>query len=77
MKLASLNHLAGYSTKAYPAAVEQPDSTQYTPEEMARGYQVLREPAWNKGEFSIIHPWYATLLIFPRHFLHARAACNQ
>jgi malate dehydrogenase (oxaloacetate-decarboxylating)(NADP+) len=52
MKLASLNHLAGYSTKAYPAAVEQSASTQYTPEEMARGYQVLREPAWNKGENS-------------------------
>lgn len=50
MKLASINHLAGYSTKSYPAPVAQLEPTEYTPEEMSRGYQVLREPAWNKGE---------------------------
>ncbi|KFY83678.1 hypothetical protein V500_10008 [Pseudogymnoascus sp. VKM F-4518 (FW-2643)] len=49
MKLASLDHLAGYSTKAYPAPVTQPATTEYIPKDMAKGYQVLREPAWNKS----------------------------
>ena len=52
MKLASLNHLAGYATSSYPDAVPQDSTTKYTPEEMARGYEVLREPFFNKGSFS-------------------------
>lgn len=51
MKLASLNHLAGYATTSYPDAVPQSSTTKYTPEEMARGYEVLREPFFNKGAF--------------------------
>ena len=51
MKLASLNHLAGYTTKSYPDAVPQSSTTTYTPEEMARGYEVLREPFFNKGAY--------------------------
>lgn len=50
MKLASLDHLAGYSTKAYPGPVSQPESTEYAEETMAKGYDVLREPAWNKSK---------------------------
>lgn len=49
MKLASLDHLAGYSTKAYPGPVAQTQTTEYTPEYMAKGYEVLREPSWNKS----------------------------
>lgn len=60
MKLASLNHLAGYATTSYPDAVPQSSTTQYTPEEMARGYEVLREPFFNKGtthiSFTSIYP---------------------
>lgn len=70
MKLASLNHHAGYSTKSYPAAITQPASTEYTPEYMAKGYQVLREPAWNKGESGINSMTFNTQLTLDRHFIY-------
>lgn len=49
MKLANLNHLAGYSTQSYPQEVNQKASTDYISEEMATGYQVLSQPSWNRG----------------------------
>ncbi|KAI9640107.1 hypothetical protein NHQ30_011509 [Ciborinia camelliae] len=48
MKQSSLDHLKGYNQKSY-AIVEQPQDTEYISQDSAKGYQVLREPAWNKG----------------------------
>jgi len=49
MKQSSLDVLRGYSQDHY-GAVEQYRTTDYIPKNQAGGYQVLREPAWNKGE---------------------------
>ncbi|ATZ51815.1 hypothetical protein BCIN_07g03830 [Botrytis cinerea B05.10] len=51
MKQSSLDHLKGYSQTNYPT-VTQSNDTEYISQESAQGYQVLREPAWNKGTFS-------------------------
>lgn len=51
MKQSSLDHLKGYSQNQY-GTVEQSEDTEYVNEDSAKGYQVLREPAWNKGEIS-------------------------
>jgi len=48
MKQSSLDVLRGYSQDHY-GTVEQYRTTDYVPKNMAGGYQVLREPAWNKG----------------------------
>jgi malate dehydrogenase (oxaloacetate-decarboxylating)(NADP+) len=40
--------MRGYAQKAY-AVVQQPHETETIPRPRARGYQLLREPAWNKG----------------------------
>jgi hypothetical protein len=48
MKLAQLDNLRGYSQNHY-AVVQQTEDTEYVPRASARGYQVLREPSWNKG----------------------------
>ncbi|KAF7944604.1 uncharacterized protein EAE97_005237 [Botrytis byssoidea] len=48
MKQSSLDHLKGYSQTNYPT-VTQSNETEYISEDSAKGYQVLREPAWNKG----------------------------
>jgi malate dehydrogenase (oxaloacetate-decarboxylating)(NADP+) len=48
MVAASLDQLRGYSQENY-AVVQQQSQTDYVPEEEAAGYQVLREPLWNKG----------------------------
>jgi hypothetical protein len=48
MKLAQLDSLRGYSQNHY-AVVQQTEDTEYVPRTSARGYQVLREPSWNKG----------------------------
>jgi hypothetical protein len=52
-KAASLDTMRGYSQNAY-AVVEQTHETESIPRPRARGYQLLREPAWNKGLGSII-----------------------
>lgn len=51
MKLASLDTLRGYSQDHY-GMVEQGPPAEYVNKEEAKGYQVLREPAWNLGWFS-------------------------
>ncbi|TGO86113.1 hypothetical protein BPOR_0333g00010 [Botrytis porri] len=48
MKQSSLDHLKGYSQTNYPT-VTQSNDTEYISQDAAKGYQVLREPAWNKG----------------------------
>lgn len=79
MKLASLNHLAGYSTKSYPDAVPQQSTTTYTPEEMARGYEVLREPFFNKGTYlqPLTKFTASTILIHSRNLLRPRRPHHQ
>lgn len=48
MKIAALDGLKGYAQDKYPV-VKQYRTTDYVPKSAAGGYQVLREPAWNKG----------------------------
>ncbi|KAI6359704.1 hypothetical protein MCOR25_006970 [Pyricularia grisea] len=48
IKMANLDTLRGYSNTT-PAPVQQAIKTEYTPMSQAAGYQVLREPMWNKG----------------------------
>ncbi|KAL3417467.1 NADP-dependent malic enzyme [Phlyctema vagabunda] len=48
MQAIALDGLRGYATNNY-GVVNQPMATEYTPQSKAAGYQVLREPAWNKG----------------------------
>lgn len=49
MKLSSLDALRGYSQEHY-GTVKQYRDTDYITKNNAGGYQVLREPAWNKGK---------------------------
>lgn len=51
MRQTALDGLRGYATNTY-GVVNQYRKTEYIPERMAGGYQILREPAWNKGEFA-------------------------
>jgi hypothetical protein len=48
MKMASLDGLRGYAQDHY-GEVKQYRTTDYVPKSAAAGYQVLREPLWNKG----------------------------
>ncbi|CAL3968686.1 unnamed protein product [Diplocarpon coronariae] len=48
MKVAALDSFQGYKQNTY-ATVEQSRATEYVPRSRAGGYQVIREPAWNKG----------------------------
>ncbi|KAJ8060862.1 hypothetical protein OCU04_009944 [Sclerotinia nivalis] len=48
MKQSSLDHLKGYNQTNYPTVI-QPKNTEYIPKYSAKGYHILREPAWNKG----------------------------
>jgi malate dehydrogenase (oxaloacetate-decarboxylating)(NADP+) len=48
MRMSSLDHLRGYSQDHY-GVVMQYRETDYVPKSQAGGYQVLREPLWNKG----------------------------
>ncbi len=48
MKMASLDGLRGYAQDHY-GEVKQDKATDYVPKSAAGGYQVLREPLWNKG----------------------------
>ena len=81
-KMASLDTMRGYAQNHY-VAVEQTHDTEYVPRPNARGYQVLREPAWNKGTPSLINvvcvgkPFFFLSLsgcglltqVFPRHLV--------
>ncbi|KAI0119438.1 NADP-dependent malic enzyme [Daldinia grandis] len=48
MKMAALDGLRGYAQNHY-GEVQQYRSTDYVPQSAAGGYQILREPLWNKG----------------------------
>ncbi|KAL6849526.1 hypothetical protein ACO1O0_009067 [Amphichorda felina] len=48
IQAASLDQLRGYSQKHFGEVSQQRD-TEYLDKNMAAGYQVLREPLWNKG----------------------------
>lgn len=48
MKMAALDGLRGYAQNHY-GEVQQYRSTEYIPQSAAGGYQILREPLWNKG----------------------------
>ncbi|CZT48607.1 related to malate dehydrogenase (oxaloacetate-decarboxylating) (NADP+) [Rhynchosporium secalis] len=48
MKAAALDCFKGYAQDNY-GTVNQYGITEYVPKNMAGGYQVIREPAWNKG----------------------------
>lgn len=48
MKMASLDGLRGYAQDHY-GEVKQERTTDYVPHSLAGGFQVLREPLWNKG----------------------------
>ncbi|KAJ2894970.1 NADP-dependent malic enzyme [Zalerion maritima] len=48
MKMASLDQLRGYVQNTY-GEVHQYKNTEYVTKNQAAGYQVLREPLWNKG----------------------------
>lgn len=48
MKMAALDGLRGYAQNHY-GEVHQYRTTDYVPQSAAGGYQVLREPLWNKG----------------------------
>jgi hypothetical protein len=49
MKMSQLDQLRGYAQNHY-GEVHQYKSTEYVPQSQAAGYQILREPLWNKGE---------------------------
>jgi malate dehydrogenase (oxaloacetate-decarboxylating)(NADP+) len=53
MKISSLDVLRGYSQDHY-GVVNQYRETDYVPKNQAGGYQVIREPAWNKGGQEIL-----------------------
>ncbi|OTB07820.1 hypothetical protein M426DRAFT_317711 [Hypoxylon sp. CI-4A] len=48
MKMAALDGLRGYAQNHY-GEVQQYRTTDYVPQSSAGGYQILREPLWNKG----------------------------
>jgi len=48
MKMAQLDTLRGYAQNHY-GVVHQDSTTDYVDEKAAAGYQILREPLWNKG----------------------------
>lgn len=50
MKMASLDQHRGYAQDHY-GEVKQDHPTQYVDQGNAAGYQVIREPLWNKGKF--------------------------
>jgi malate dehydrogenase (oxaloacetate-decarboxylating)(NADP+) len=49
MKMASLDTLRGY-TQSHYGEVRQFSTTEYISQNQALGYQILREPLWNKGK---------------------------
>ena len=49
MKQSSLDHLRGYAQDHF-GVVKQYRETDYVPKSQAGGYQVLREPLWNRGK---------------------------
>lgn len=48
MKMTGLDQHRGYAQDRF-AEVKQDHPTEYLPETAASGYQIIREPNWNKG----------------------------
>lgn len=48
MKMAALDQHRGYAKDTY-GQVKQERETEYVAESQAAGYQIIREPLWNKG----------------------------
>lgn len=48
MKMSALDQHRGYSQDRF-GEVKQDHTTEYLPEDRAAGYQIIREPHWNKG----------------------------
>jgi hypothetical protein len=76
MKMANLDGLRGYAQNHY-GEIQQEKSTEYIDQSSAAGYQVLREPLWNKGQsfFSALVSF--TLLIFRPWPDLPRIACTH
>ena len=51
MAAESLDQLRGFEESNHSDEVHQTRLTVYMPESAAAGYQVLRDPLWNKGDF--------------------------
>ena len=51
MKTASLDQHRGYAQEHFDE-IKQFRTTDYVPQTLAAGYQLLRDPLWNKGESS-------------------------
>jgi malate dehydrogenase (oxaloacetate-decarboxylating)(NADP+) len=64
MKMAALDTLRGYSQEHY-GTIKQYRTTDYISKGNAGGYQVLREPAWNKG---ILFSELATFINFTNKY---------
>ena len=56
MKMSSVDQHRGYSKEA-SGEVKQDRQTEYTSKNQAAGYQLLREPLWNKGMLSSALPF--------------------
>lgn len=52
IKMASLDQHRGYAQN-HSAEIKQERATEYLSEDQAAGYQIVREPFWNKGEFVV------------------------
>jgi hypothetical protein len=66
MKMANLDTLRGYAQNHY-GEVKQYTTTEYIGQTQAAGYQVLREPLWNKGEYDDIAHLHLTLSYHNKH----------
>lgn len=77
MKMASLDGLRGYAQNHY-GEVQQYRTTDYVPKSSAGGYQVLREPFWNKGlsRFFCLHPLSSTRHLLPKMHHDATSPLN-
>lgn len=84
MKMAALDGLRGYAQNHY-GEIHQYRSTDYVPQSAAGGYQVLREPLWNKGRYishlasqQTLFPTARPLTFKPsRSLLYSRGPCVQ
>lgn len=48
LRITALDHHRGYVQNHF-SEVKQARDTDYVPHDRAAGYQILREPQWNKG----------------------------
>jgi len=81
MRMAQLDSLRGYAQDHY-GSVQQQQCTDYVPKDSACGYQVIREPQWNKGipnnlqSFSTAKKENILTFVF-RYIISTRGTCFQ